>query len=86
MNGADYGSSICPSGYSDKEHVAIRIDPKGLLVPRQFIPIVARLPSGTLLVLCRISPPLSLKRINPCTSVICQDLKTMHIYLPSIKI
>ena len=48
----------------DKEQFVIRINPNAPLVPRQFISIVVKPPSGTPLTIRRISPPSIIKENN----------------------
>lgn len=48
----------------DKEQFVIRINPKAPLVPRQFISIVVKPPSGTPLTIRRVSPPSIIKENN----------------------
>ncbi len=48
----------------DKEQFIIRINPKAPLVPRQFISIVVKPPSGTPLTIRRVSPPTIMKENN----------------------
>jgi archaellin len=48
----------------DKEQVVIRINPKAPLVPRQFISIVIKPPSGPSLTIRRVSPPTIIKENN----------------------
>jgi flagellin FlaB len=48
----------------DKEQFVIRINPKAPLVPRQFISIVVKPPSGPSLTLRRVSPSTIMKENN----------------------
>ena len=48
----------------DKEQFVIRIDPKAPLVPRQYISIVIKPPSGAPLIIRRVSPPTIIKENN----------------------
>ena len=48
----------------DKEQFVIRINPKAPLVPRQFISIVIKLPSGPPLIIRRLSPMAIIKENN----------------------
>ncbi|MFA6226021.1 MAG: hypothetical protein WC620_07585 [Methanoregula sp.] len=48
----------------DKEQFVIRINPKAPLVPRQFISIVVKPPSGPPLIIRRVSPPTIMKENN----------------------
>lgn len=48
----------------DKEQFVIRINPKAPLVPRQFVSIVVKPPSGTPLTIRRVSPQTIIKENN----------------------
>ncbi len=48
----------------DKEQFVLRINPKAPLVPRQFISIVVKPPSGPPLIIRRVSPPTIIKENN----------------------
>jgi hypothetical protein len=47
-----------------EERLVIRINPKAPLVPRQFITIIIKPPSGTALTIRRVSPPTIVKENN----------------------
>jgi len=50
-----------------EERLVIRINPKAPLVPRQFVTIIIKPPSGTPLTLRRVSPPTIVKENNILT-------------------
>lgn len=50
-----------------EERLVIRINPKAPLVPRQFITIIIKPPSGTPLTIRRVSPPTIVKENNILT-------------------
>jgi archaellin len=52
-----------------EERFVIRINPKAPLVPRQFITIIIKPPSGTSLTIRRVSPPTILKENNILTLI-----------------
>jgi hypothetical protein len=52
-----------------EEQFVIRINPKAPLVPRQFITIIIRPPSGTSLTIRRVSPPTIIQENNILTLI-----------------
>ena len=52
-----------------EERFVIRINPKAPLVPRQFITIILKPPSGTSLTIRRVSPPTIIKENNILTPI-----------------
>jgi archaellin len=52
-----------------EELFVIRINPKAPLVPRQFVTIIIKPPSGTSLTIRRVSPPSIIKENNILTSI-----------------